>query len=43
MVIAPEGIKGLRTPIQFSRSDLDHGRASPLLGQGSWTFSGSGD
>ena len=43
MVIAPEGIKGLRTPIHFSRSGLDQDRASPLLGQGSWTFSGPGD
>ena len=38
MVIAPEGLAGLRTPILFSRSDLDTTRAAPLLGQGAWTF-----
>ena len=34
MQIAPEGIPGLRTPIVFSRSQLDVDRAAPVLGQG---------
>lgn len=38
--IAPEGIPGLRTPIQFSRSGLETGRAAPALGTGSWSFGG---
>jgi len=38
MVIAPEGIAGLRTPIRFSRSPLITERASPCLGQGDWQF-----
>lgn len=41
MVIAPEGIKGVRTPIGFSRSDLALDRASPALGDGDWRFSGN--
>nr|WP_111299218.1 CoA transferase [Paracoccus saliphilus] len=38
MVIAPEGIAGLRTPLRFSRSPLALNRASPLLGDGRWQF-----
>lgn len=38
--IAPEGIPGLRTPIQFSRSGLETDRAAPALGNGSWSFGG---
>ena len=38
MVIEPEGIKGLRTPIQFSRSDLSTYQAAPALGAGEWGF-----
>lgn len=38
--IAPEGIPGLRTPIQFSRSGLETDRAAPALGSGSWSFGG---
>ena len=41
MVIAPEGLSALRTPIRFSRSDLDLSRAGPLLGQGGWSFRGT--
>jgi crotonobetainyl-CoA:carnitine CoA-transferase CaiB-like acyl-CoA transferase len=38
MVIEPEGIPGVRTPIQFSRSDLSTERAAPILGAGAWSF-----
>ncbi len=38
MQIAPEGIAGLRSPIRFSRSDLDTRRAAPALGDGEWSF-----
>jgi len=38
MVIRPEGIPGVRTPIRFSRSDLSTGRAAPILGAGDWSF-----
>jgi len=38
MEIAPEGVRGLRTPIRFSRSTLDHSRAAPTLGNGVWHF-----
>ncbi|MEQ9038308.1 MAG: CaiB/BaiF CoA-transferase family protein [Silicimonas sp.] len=41
MVIVPEGLPALRTPIRFSRSDLDLSRAGPLLGQGGWSFRGT--
>jgi crotonobetainyl-CoA:carnitine CoA-transferase CaiB-like acyl-CoA transferase len=40
MQIAPEGIAGLRTPIQFSRSPLQTDRAAPALGAGDWAFGG---
>ncbi len=36
--IAPEGIEGLRSPINFSRSPLVLDRAGPLLGQGTARF-----
>lgn len=36
--IAPEGIAGLRTPINFSRSTLTHSKAAPTLGNGAWGF-----
>ncbi len=38
LMIAPEGIAGLRTPIAFSRSPLSTGRAAPALGAGGWSF-----
>lgn len=38
MRIAPEGVEGLRTPIRFSRSELETSRAAPALGQGVWGF-----
>lgn len=38
MKIDPEGIKSLRTPIQFSRSALNVEKAAPLLGTGKWQF-----
>ncbi|RCW79682.1 CaiB/BaiF CoA transferase family protein [Paracoccus lutimaris] len=40
--IAPEGIAGLRSPMQFSRSPLVTDRAAPALGEGEWRFSGPG-
>ena len=39
MQIAPEGLAGLRTPVQFSRSDLAVDKAPPALGDGEWRFS----
>ena len=39
MRIMPEGIAGLRTPIRFSRSEMSFEQASPLLGNGSPSFS----
>ncbi|MTH62494.1 CaiB/BaiF CoA transferase family protein [Paracoccus litorisediminis] len=36
--IAPEGIAGLRTPINLSRSRLNTSRAAPVLGEGYWSF-----
>ena len=36
--VEPEGIASLRTPITFSRSQLDTRRAGPALGAGRWTF-----
>ncbi|WP_201455800.1 CaiB/BaiF CoA transferase family protein [Tropicimonas marinistellae] len=38
IVIEPEGITGLRTPIRFSRSALDVERSAPMLGTGAWRF-----
>ncbi len=40
--IAPEGIAGLRSPMQFSRSPLVTERAAPALGEGEWQFSAPG-
>lgn len=42
MVIEPEGIPGLRTPISFSGSELALDKASPLLGVGQWEFTSQG-
>lgn len=39
MVIAPEGIAGLRSPVTLSRSPTLSDRAAPALGQGDWRFS----
>lgn len=38
MVIAPEGIAGLRTPITMSRSSTVADGAAPALGEGRWSF-----
>jgi crotonobetainyl-CoA:carnitine CoA-transferase CaiB-like acyl-CoA transferase len=38
MQIAPEGVRGLRTPIKFSRSKMQHAKAAPTLGNGAWRF-----
>ena len=38
MFIEPEGLPGLRTPIQFSRSELETDKAAPVLGDGQWGF-----
>lgn len=43
MVVAPDGIQSLRTPIQFSRSAQCADRAGPILGQGAWTFTTQSD
>ena len=39
LMIAPEGIAGLRSPLRFSRSPLVSERAAPALGEGEWGFS----
>ncbi|MDO5612889.1 MAG: CaiB/BaiF CoA-transferase family protein [Paracoccus sp. (in: a-proteobacteria)] len=38
LVVSPEGIPGLRTPIRLSRSPLTTDRAAPALGEGVWGF-----
>lgn len=38
MRIIPEGIPGLRSPLNLSRSPLTTTRAAPALGQGEWRF-----
>ncbi|TGN67702.1 CoA transferase [Paracoccus liaowanqingii] len=38
MVVAPEGIAGLRTPITLSRSPTVAEGAAPALGEGRWSF-----
>ncbi len=38
MRITPEGIPGLRSPLNLSRSPLTTTRAAPALGQGEWRF-----
>lgn len=43
LVIRPEGIPGVRTPIRFSDSDLVTENASPMLGVGAWQFGSAGD
>lgn len=40
MVINPEGISALRSPIRFSRSELALDKAGPRLGDGDWRFKG---
>ncbi|WP_417435868.1 CaiB/BaiF CoA transferase family protein [Hoeflea sp.] len=40
MVINPEGISALRSPIRFSRSKLALEKAGPRLGDGDWRFKG---
>ena len=42
LVVSPEGLPGLRTPIRFSRSALVTDRAAPALGSGDWQFSDRG-
>jgi len=36
--IEVEGVQALRTPIDFSRSQLTHDKAAPRLGDGEWKF-----
>ncbi|MBX2853593.1 MAG: CoA transferase [Rhodobacteraceae bacterium] len=38
MKIAPEGVAGLRAPLNFSRSGLAVENAAPALGGGEWVF-----
>lgn len=38
LVIGPEGIAGIATPIKMSRSATTSDKASPLLGAGEWRF-----
>lgn len=38
MVIEPEGIKGLRTPITLSNTPTTSALAAPALGAGAWAF-----
>lgn len=38
MVIAPEGVKGLRTPISLSEHSAESPLAPPTLGSGAWAF-----
>ena len=39
--IAPEGVAGLRAPLNFSRSALAVEKAAPALGEGDWEFRGA--
>lgn len=39
LVIHPEGIAGLATPIKMSRSASVSNKAAPILGSGTWAFS----
>ena len=39
MVVSPDGVPGVRTPLAFSRSDLTVEKAPPTLGNGVWRFS----
>lgn len=43
LVIEPEGVSGLRSPMRFSRSCLALQKAGPRLGKGDWQFSRSND
>lgn len=43
LLVAPEGIPGLRTPIRLSRSPLATDIAAPALGNGSWAFAPAQD
>lgn len=43
MVIAPEGVPGVRTPLAFSRSGLNLSLAAPTLGNGAWAFGARDD
>jgi crotonobetainyl-CoA:carnitine CoA-transferase CaiB-like acyl-CoA transferase len=43
LVIEPEGVSGLRSPMRFSRSSLALQKAGPRLGKGDWQFSCSTD
>lgn len=43
LVIEPEGVSGLRSPMRFSRSSLALQKAGPRLGNGDWQFSCSND
>ena len=36
MMVAPDGVPGIRTPIRFSRSALKMDRPPPLLGENRW-------
>lgn len=38
MQVAPEGVAGIRTPINFGRSTLELTRTAPILGNGAWAF-----
>ncbi len=38
MQVAPEGVAGIRTPINFGRSTLELTRTAPTLGNGEWEF-----
>lgn len=38
MQVAPEGVAGIRTPINFGRSTLELTRTAPTLGNGEWAF-----
>lgn len=38
MQVAPEGVAGIRTPINFGRSTLELTRTAPTLGNGAWAF-----
>ncbi len=43
LVIDPEGIAGIATPIRMSRSATSSEKASPLLGAGEWRFTSRPD
>lgn len=43
LVIHPEGIAGIATPIKMSRSQAVSDKASPVLGSGAWAFTSRRD